>query len=200
MGAARKLIDYKPYPQLRKIRGFNHKNKFKYPLLILAIILLSGLILFEKQQDNEKENIKKFVKKSLQEKSNKQKKHYLGKVPENQTKEILELTGINIKTFDFVIENYFLIHTLKKHGNHKQEQKRGQIGIKNTDFEIIPEILKEPDNISYLGKSKQGNILLQYKKQIKNLYFYIVEIRKGKREIVGKTLFKRDIVKTTPLF
>ncbi|MCF6241999.1 MAG: hypothetical protein L3J74_11710 [Bacteroidales bacterium] len=192
MGAARKLRNIKTYPQLRKIRGHGQKNKFNVPILIFAILILVSSIIFQdKTKQDDKENIKEFVEKSLQERTNKQKKYKLNKVTDKQAKEIFELTGIDAKGYQWVIENFFLYHTLKEHGNIIQEQKRGQIAINNTDFEKIPDIIVNPDKIT-LSKGKNSNIHLKIEKQLDELYFYIVEIRKGKKEIMGKTMYKRQ--------
>jgi len=190
---ARKLREYNSYVEFRKIRGGGQRKKSKLPILILMILLLSGLVVFEnKPEQDSKEEINEFVKESLKGKSNKQKKVSLGRISERQVKEILELTGIDVTEFQLVIENFFIYHALSKHGNDAKEQKRGQLGVDEPDFGKIPEIINKPDNILLL-KSKGTNTVLQFEKQIDALYFYVIEIRKGKMELVGKTMFKRKI-------
>ncbi len=192
MGAARKLRTIKTYPELRKIRGYGHKTKFNYPILIFATLLIFSLAITFKNEpeQDKKEKIKEFVEKSLKEKNNKQKKYYLCDVSDKQAKEIFELTGIDVKGYTWTIENFFLYHTLKEHGNNTKEQKRGQIAINISDFENIQDIINNPDKIT-LSEGKNSNIHLKIEKQLNELYFYIIEIRKGKKEIVGKTMYKR---------
>lgn len=189
---ARKLREYNNYVELRKVRGHGKRKKTNLPILVLLIVLLIGIVVFtnNKEQKDNKE-IKEFVKESLKEKTNKQKKLDLGKITDNQAKEIFEFTGIEVKDYNLMLENFFIYHALTRHGNINQEQKRGQIAINASDFEKTSEIFKNPEIILPL-EAKQTNKLIQYEKTIKDMrYIFVVEIRRAKREIMAKTLYKR---------
>ncbi|MFN8264107.1 MAG: hypothetical protein U0T07_11305 [Chitinophagales bacterium] len=67
---------------------------------------------------------------------------------------------------------------------------RGQIAVKETDFILIPEILKS-ENIIYSNKDKIGNDCLLYQAEIDSVYYYIVEIRTGKKQLAMQTMYKR---------
>ncbi len=81
---------------------------------------------------------------------------------------------------------------MDKHANQTTEKKRGQEGITLTDFEKITEIVAEPDKIEYAGKTKQGRDVIKYSKEIEQTYFYVEEVREGKKEVVLQTMYKRN--------
>lgn len=97
--------------------------------------------------------------------------------------------GIEIEGYIRKIDNFSIIHTYKNHGNAAKEEKRGQVAITIADFALIIEIAKV-ENAVYIGKNKLGRdcILYRYKKD--NVYYYIEEIRTGKKEIVLNTMYK----------
>jgi phage-Barnase-EndoU-ColicinE5/D-RelE like nuclease3 len=43
--------------------------------------------------------------------------------------------------------SYGVNHAIKKHGNPKTEESRGQVAITEQDFELIPQIVANPDSI-----------------------------------------------------
>jgi hypothetical protein len=136
-------------------------------------------------------DLKTFIRKNTANKSNKQEKFPLGKIPGAQAKEVSEKTGVDVTGFERYVENFGLFHALSHHGNAKQEEARGQLAVTPADFEKIPEILKDPDRITSLGKSKRGGIVVQYTKRIGEQFFYGEELRTGKKEAVTKTMHKR---------
>jgi hypothetical protein len=49
----------------------------------------------------------------------------LGKVPNFQAQSIAALTGVSINGAIKIISAYGIIHAIKRHGNHNEEQERG---------------------------------------------------------------------------
>lgn len=109
------------------------------------------------------------------------------------TKEIVDLklkTGLNLSGYHRILDNYSINHTLKNHGNNELELKRGQIGVTEKDFLLIPQIVKT-ENIIYGGLSNTKTDLIIYEKQIGSVYYYLEEVRKGKKQIILKSMRKR---------
>ncbi len=136
-------------------------------------------------------DIKEFVNNSLSGKSNELKKFSFGKLSNEEIQKLKTETGLDLTDFNRVIDNYAILHTLNKHGNQKREEKQGQIAVIPTDFEMIPTITSQPDKIETGEKDSIGNDLIKYTKQIDNVYIYAEEIRKGKKELSAKTMYKR---------
>ena len=90
---------------------------------------------------------------------------------------------IDVSGFNRVIDIYGIKHTFKKHGNSITEEKRGQIAITKEDFLLIPQIVLT-ENVQYSGKNKIGKDCLTYEKEIdETIYYYVEEIRKGRKEL-----------------
>ena len=136
-------------------------------------------------------NLKDFIKKVLANPSNVQEKYSLGKLTDEQVKQIKEKTGLDLNGYERIVDNFGLQHIIKQHGIPKEEANRGQIHVTPKDLEKIKEITSDPDEIQLLTKSKRGGVVIQFIKRIGNLFFYHEEIRTGKKELAAKTLFKR---------
>ena len=70
------------------------------------------------------------------------------------------------------------------------EAKRGQIAITEEDFELVPIIVKS-QNIIHVSKNKIGNDLILYEAIIKDTFYYVEEVRKGRKELCMTTMYKR---------
>lgn len=137
-----------------------------------------------------KEAIRKLVKAAIENKKINNKAVSLGVIKETQASLIKAKAEIDVKGYKRIIDISAIKHTLKKHGNPKTELHRGQIAVTEKDFEKIPLIVKSK-NIIYSGKNKIGRDCLLYEAKIGNIFFYIEEIRTGKKQLALNTLFKR---------
>ncbi|MGQ7945170.1 PBECR3 domain-containing polyvalent protein [Flavobacterium sp. WC2509] len=105
--------------------------------------------------------------------------------------EFLELkTGFKLLGYKRIIDKFSINHTLKNHGNIKTEALRGQIAITDEDFELIPKIIISK-NIIHTSKNNMGNDLILYEAIIENTFYYVEEVRKGKKELCMTTMYKR---------
>jgi hypothetical protein len=96
------------------------------------------------------------------------------------------------KTFKRTIDNYAIVHTNNKHGLESKEISRGQIAVTIDDYLLIPIIVKYPDVIILGDKSNIGTNLIKYEKEINGIcYFYVEEVRKKRKSLAMKTLYKR---------
>jgi hypothetical protein len=105
--------------------------------------------------------------------------------------EILELkTGFKLVGFKRIMDKFSINHTLKNHGNVDIEKRRGQIAIIEEDFELVPQIVKS-ENIIHVSKNKIGNDIILYEAIIKDTFYYVEEVRRGKKELCMTTMYKR---------
>ena len=105
--------------------------------------------------------------------------------------EILEIkTGFKLIGFKRIIDKLGINHTLKNHGNEAIEKRRGQIAITEEDFELVPKIVKS-ENIIHVSKNKLGNDMILYEAIIKDVFYYVEEVRKGRKELCMTTMYKR---------
>ena len=141
-----------------------------------------------------------FITTVLNETGNALKKISLGKLSNSEVSAIYINTGFDLTNFERIIDNYAIKHTFRKHGNHKTEQLRGQIGVQQTDFELIPLIINMPDKIENGGENNIGRDILLTSKEINNKrYFLAEEIRINKKKLALQTLYIRPIEQKTTL-
>ncbi len=122
--------------------------------------------------------------------SNKNQVVKFGKIDDIQAALIFEKTEIDIKGYQRVIDVYGIKHALKQHGNEQQEEKRGQIAIKKEDFLLIPQIVTS-ENVIWAGKNRIGKDCLLYEAIIDDIFYYVEEVRIGRKELALNTLYKR---------
>ena len=121
-------------------------------------------------------------------KDNKNKVLSLGKIPEKLAIQLSEDSEIKIVNYEFVIDVYAVKHILRNHSNSDKERKRGQKNITDEDFELIPEIINNPDIVFYDGKNDLGRDTFQFQKKIDDKYVIIKEVRTGKKQLALNTM------------
>ena len=114
----------------------------------------------------------------------------LGRINENQADLIKAKTELEVEGYNRIIDVYGVKHTFRQHGNPQTEEKRGQIAITKEDFLLIPQII-ESENIIWVGKNKLGKDCLLYEAIIEDVFYYVEEIRVGRKELALNTLYKR---------
>jgi hypothetical protein len=137
-----------------------------------------------------KNEIKKLVEFAINSKNPLNSKLQISIIDELEA-EILEIkTGFKLIGFKRIIDKFGINHTLKNHGNVEIEKRRGQIAITEKDFELVPEIVKS-QNIIHVSKNKIGNDIILYEAIIKETFYYVEEVRKGRKELCMTTMYKR---------
>jgi hypothetical protein len=136
-------------------------------------------------------NIKEFAENMLKNKFHEVKKFSFGTISAEEVEMLKNATGFDLTGYQRTIDNYDILHIFNNHGNVKTELKRGQIAITLEDLEKIPEITAKPDKIEFGEKNKIGNELIKYSKTFDEDIFYFEEKRAGKKELSGKTMYKR---------
>jgi len=140
-------------------------------------------------------NIKAFIQKIISENSNKAETYSLGKLTDIEVAILLEKTGLDLSGYERVIDKYGVLHAFVKHGNSKLEESRGQIAINLSDFELIPDIISNPDRIDFGELNSHGKMLIKYFKLFDCEYIYIEEKRDGKKQLATQTFYKKKIRK-----
>ena len=96
------------------------------------------------------------------------------KIDTEQAQTIKEITGVEVKGYVHSLDNSGVLHALK----HKN--------ISVADLLLIPFII---ENYDFIGKGKEDNTIV-YKKIINQEYYYVEEIRTGRKKLDLKTLYK----------
>ncbi|MFT4092125.1 MAG: valine--tRNA ligase [Niabella sp.] len=136
--------------------------------------------------------IREFVKKIKSDNSNTIEKTVLGNVTSEGAVFLSELTGVDITDkYVHAIDRSCLYHILNNHSNTDIEEKRGQIAITERDFELIIDILNQPDKIIATGSNKHQKETITYTKTFDDgTIIYLEEIRTGRKELMLQTMRK----------
>jgi len=137
-----------------------------------------------------RKGIRELVHFARTDKSNINKVLRLGVITKEQAVAIYNKTGFELMDYERTIDTSAIRHILKKHGNQQKEILRGQIAVKDEDFELI-HLIAVPENIISFAKNKLGNDCLLYKARLDDTFFYAEEIRTGKKHLALNTLYKR---------
>ena len=113
-------------------------------------------------------------------------------IDETIDEELMDLAsskGIDLKGFKHVIETSGIQHSEKRHG--KQSKDREPVSIE--DYLLVPFIIRNRDKVTIsTSKSRRHEMgIVVYEKLIGSSYYYVEEIRTGKRSLAFQTLYKR---------
>ena len=114
------------------------------------------------------------------------------KVSQEEAKRISEATGLNIDDrYVHTIIGSAVTHTLNRHGEGN-EKLEAQLPITDTDFERIPDIIRNPDEIRRGNEKVTGGIndTIVYKKRINGHILVVEEVRTGRRKLAFHTMRK----------
>ena len=97
--------------------------------------------------------------------------------------------GIDLTGYKHVIETSGVQHSEKRHGPKSND--RSPLTIE--DYLLVPYIIKHRDKLSIsTSKTRQReSTVLVYEKQIDLDFYYVEEIRSGKKSLAFQTLYKR---------
>lgn len=98
-----------------------------------------------------------------------------------------ENIGIDVSGYYHFIDSDIVRHLIKRHGESSNDRNP----INNQDFLLIPIIQKEFDN-RWITKTKQGLFSITYVKKVIDTYYYVEEVRTGKKKLALKELRKTD--------
>ena len=99
--------------------------------------------------------------------------------------------GYDIKGYSHTIDNFFVNHALKQHGDKEAEEKRGNVAITYSDICNVFSVYTHPDYIVFGTKTKTGNPAIVYVKNIGDSTIFVEDVRNGKKELAAQTLYKK---------
>lgn len=110
-----------------------------------------------------------------------------------EAEKIKKRTGLNLNGYERILDKSSIRHVIKKHATQK-EYERGLVPVLFEDFELIPKIAK-PENIIYTSRTKDNKDAILYQFEDENVFFYLEEVRTGRKQVVLKTMYKKSIKK-----
>ena len=113
--------------------------------------------------------------------------------PEQWLVDAAQAAGLDISGFTHEVTNYFIIHSINRHGNAKREKAQGQLPVTIADFERIPEVVKKPDCAIINIKRNRGVLIAYSRKFGESTIIYYEEILNGKKNktLRSKTIYKK---------
>jgi hypothetical protein len=118
----------------------------------------------------------------------------MGVIPNFLAQDINLKTQIRVNEAKKTLSKEAIVHTFKGHGNDQEEGKRGQKGIIDKDFELIPVILNTPDEVKYGGKNSWREDSLLFIKKVNTISYYVVmavKFKKGITELSFSTMYAK---------
>lgn len=119
-------------------------------------------------------------------------KHFVDYRPvtQKEAKDIHDKTDIDVTGFVHVLDEASVRHMIRRHGNPETEAKRGQIAVTVEDMALLPLIVSQYDSVEK-GNDEPGKLpTIVYKKRIGACYYFVEEIRSGRRKLAAKTIRK----------
>lgn len=98
--------------------------------------------------------------------------------------DILKSIGIEPEGYCHAVDRYGLMHALKEH-------ERDELPLTLEDFLKIPVIVTEYDVVVRSYKTELGLDAVLYTKQFEDTFYYVEEIRTGRKQLIFKTMYKK---------
>jgi hypothetical protein len=119
-------------------------------------------------------------------------------VDENEAQIIEKNTRFKVEGYIHILDPQQLKHILDEHGDPEHEAKRGQVAITETDFQLIPDIIRNPDSIertkTYVWDKRKKMYKLvegiKYTKRVDGHIIYIEEVLTGQNQLSTGTIYK----------
>jgi hypothetical protein len=128
-------------------------------------------------------------------------KYTIGK-PEQWLIEAAGAMGIDVSGLEHEVSNYFINHSISRHGNEKAEEEQGQLPITNQDIASIPAIVKAP-NYTVIGMKRYEESLIAYAKHFEGYTtIYLEEVLNSRKNkaLRSKTMYKKMGVVSQEVF
>ena len=134
-----------------------------------------------------KQDIRIFIKNSKQVRNNA--KLYYGKLNKKVSDKIKRKFGIKVKNYNISLKSDSVKHIIKKHGSSK-ELLRGQLPIIDSDFELIPEIVSNYDNIILGTPTLSNKPAITFIKHIDCYYYLVSYVSDKSHNLEVQTMWK----------
>lgn len=148
---------------------------------------------------NYKEDLKQFIEKAKSN-PNERQKLQIG-IVSDKLKDVAKDNGYDLSGYNHELDVSGTRHTIKQHGNTKKEESRGQIPITDADFEQIPDIIYNYDNVEFGEEDSKGTPLIKYHKKFTDgTSIYVEEIRTKHKNLTIKTMYKTKKASNSGIF
>lgn len=118
-------------------------------------------------------------------------KIYMGKIGNKIANSIKSKTGVDVENYNLSFRSDTAKHIIKQHGNAKTEAKRGQVAVTEEDFQKIPQIVSEFDDVYLSGNSQEGKPSLTFEKEIDNIYYVVNYVSDKHHNLEVQTMYKQ---------
>ena len=115
-------------------------------------------------------DIIKFVNMAKNEKNNK--KLLYGKITKETAMKIKKAINLDVENYNIALKSDAVKHIFKKHSSNN-EYLRGQVPVTEKDFELIPDIIANYDEIVLGKETFSGKPTIIFNKKINNLYYVV---------------------------
>lgn len=115
---------------------------------------------------------------------------YFGKVNKKVSDRVYNELNIDISGYNISLKGDNVRKIMKSHGNKINEEKRGQVSVTLNDFNLIGDIISEPDEIRLSKNTKDGKPSITFVKCIKNKYTLVEFVSSKKHNLEVHTLYK----------
>lgn len=129
------------------------------------------------------ESLSKFIAESLKQLPSENKQILLGPVLDFVVQQLVLESDVDLTDYMFTIDSYAVRHIMKSHGDPQKEEAHGQKAVAADDFELIRQIVNEPDVVFYDGKNRIGRDVIQFQKRIGDHYIILRELRAGRKQL-----------------
>ncbi|GHV06676.1 hypothetical protein FACS189485_15600 [Spirochaetia bacterium] len=119
-------------------------------------------------------------------------RYTLGK-PEKWLIDEARAMGIDISDLEHEVSNYFINHSINRHGNTKAEVDQGQLPITDQDIASVPVIVQTP-NFTVIGIKQNNELLIAYAKHFEgSTTIYLEEVLNSRKNkaLRSKTMYKK---------
>lgn len=111
--------------------------------------------------------------------------------------QVAAVIGEDVSGWVHGIDEAAVRHIIKRHGDQSIETTRNQIAIQPQDIANISLVLDDPDSVEDGGKASDGTKTIVLKKKIGDELLCLQEVRKGRKKLAVKTLWKVRVVPPT---
>ncbi len=141
---------------------------------------------------NYKEELKQIIDKAKST-PNERQKLLIGGVTDELAKKAND-NGFDITGYNHNLDVSGTRHAFLEHGKPEIEKSRGQIPISDEDFEKIPDVIFNYDQVSFGEFDSKHTPLINYSKKFEDgTIIYVEEIRTRQKTLTIKTMWKQKL-------
>lgn len=109
-----------------------------------------------------------------------------------ETAERISKLGFDVRGYVHSLTDASVAHALSRHGEGR-EVNGGQVPLTDADFQRLPAVVSDPDEVTSIGQSRgSASEVIRYKKQFSDgTNYFVEEIRNGRKKLMLLTAYKK---------